>query len=369
MQISTKYLVDMFDFNILDEYVSETGNSESFNYGEDNYFDSVEHSSHSSFGSHVGYDEGISGMSMMEYNSMMDFTLSYGHNYEPSFGGELVPYNDSLTGNYVYQVRDPIGRYATENICGFARGNITLESFPEVHLLDNFTSAELQQVCNTIGDVLHWSHLPVDITQSVNNAAFFPGLFNRLTFDDSLCLNPDYAQECIKELGSTDIVISDMGHEYGHSMAAKLCGGMSRFYQEKVADFVSGFVNGKLNVEIDTARRWFEWQYDETGDKNYPNSSERWDAEAAGYYFSHLANGDDLIAALKDQNFIRIIEAYQHDTLDMVNEMAFGSTSSDVSFIEGIKEFGAKFIKNVYDLDKKYHFLPIAMRTLKAIRI
>jgi hypothetical protein len=299
-----------FDFNIDDGYIDDNGVSELTGYSRAaTYFDASDNNPFSDFGLHINYDEGIHNISLIEHSSMIDADSLYSH--EPSFGsGHLEPYDHSLTTNLLHRIQDPLGLYAVHNISGYSSPP-HLESFPEIHLPVNFTESDIQQVCNTISDVLHWPHIPVHIVDWMDNAAFHPGFFKRFTFDDTLYLNPDYAHECVQKLGSTDIIVSDMAHEIGHSMIATLCKDMSGFYQEKVADFVSGFVMGKLHLNVDVARQWFEWDkyYTENGDNDYPSSFERWNGgEKAGFYFSNLANGDDLIAALKDKRFIQIIE-------------------------------------------------------------
>ncbi len=229
----------------------------------------------------------------------------------------LEQYDHSIDNNLIYQWENPLGRYMAETTHDYNRPLLESENIvPQISLPENFTRTDVQNACNTICDTLNWRHLPIYFDQdSVQNAEFHTlrFIFKRTSFDDSLYINPNYAHECIEHIGSTDIVLSDIAHEVGHSVAFKQCGDIGTFMNEKLADFVSGFVNGKLGVDIDTARQWFEWHYDNEGRGGYPVSEERWDAEAAGYYFSHIATSDELMSALKDGHFLDIIKNYHHD--------------------------------------------------------
>ncbi|MDR0505725.1 MAG: hypothetical protein LBH32_02750 [Dysgonamonadaceae bacterium] len=297
-----------FDFNIDDGYIDDNGVSELANHsGTTIHFDALENSPFSEFSSHANYDEMVYNFSLVEHSSMIDAGSLHSHDYEPSFGsGHLEPYDHSSTTNLLHRIQDPVGQYAIHNI-GWSPH---LGPFTEVHLPEDYTVSDIKQACNSIGDVLHWKHLPVNVTDSVDNAAFNSGYFTRFTFDDKLYLNPDYARQAVQEVGSTDVILSNMGHEYGHSMLYKLCGDdISRYYHEKGADFVSGFVNGKLHLDIDAVRKDFERNiFPEEASDFYPGATERWAAVQAGYYFSHMANADNLIDALKDRSFIQIIE-------------------------------------------------------------
>ena len=239
---------------------------------------------------------------------------------EPQFGHDsgisLEPYDNSIDNNIIYQWENPLGRYMVDMTHEYNRPLLEVENIvPQINLPENFTVFDVQNACNTICDTLNWRHLPIFVNQNVSNAAFstWPSIFKRTSFDDSLYINPNYAHDCIEHIGSTDIVLSDIAHEVGHSVAFKQCGDIGTFMNEKLADFVSGFVNGKLGIDIDTARQWFEWHYDGVGKDGYPVSEERWDAEAAGYYFSHIATSEELMTALKDSSFLEIIKNYHHD--------------------------------------------------------
>lgn len=240
---------------------------------------------------------------------------SWGENnsFVPSFSRreDMFPYDESLNSNLLHRALDPFGIYTMRHSeSGFS----TEDHMEKPDLPVNFTNAQLQDACNTICDSLHLGHIPVFVTSEVPNAAHCDGFFQFTTVDDSLYLNPDYAQTCINQTGSTDIVLSDMGHEIGHAIATKYCGHNGTYMDEKIADFISGFVNCKLGVDIDSARQWFQWHYDPDGNGGYPISEERWDIESAGYYYGHLANAEDLKNALGDPGFLNIIENYNSDT-------------------------------------------------------
>lgn len=283
--------------------------------------------------------------------------------------GLLSPYDDSQTTNLLHRLKDPFGIYAIKNTYGYI-GLPDNISYGPIELPENFTENDIQSVCDTICDTLNWPHLPVRITDLVPNAAYFPGFFTHSTFDDSLCLNPQYAHECIEHIGSTDIIISDLAHEIGHSIAMNICGDMGTYLNEKIADFIAGFVCGKCGIDIDVARKWFEWYYDPVGVSGYPISEDRWDAQAAGYYFSHLANADDLQAALRDPNFLDIVEAYQHDRLEIVNEMAWQQAPyTQTTIFERIVDYGKVFLAQITDLTNHYHFMPIVARWLTRMHV
>ena len=342
---------------------------------EEEYTDSIHGEEHESL---YGSDSFIADSSHSVINEHED-TTDYPEPsapYNPSFGqgllvdmpddapdGTLAPYDDSVSTNLIHRVKDPFGIYTIKNTYGFS-GAPEIEEFEDVHLDSQFDEHDLQKVCNTICDALHWKRLPVFMTDGVANAAYSPGLFTHRTFDDALYLNPSYAESCIQHIGRTDIVVSDMAHEIGHSVAFNICGDQGTFMNEKTADFVSGFVNGKLGVDIDAARQWFEWYYDSKGEGGYPVSEERWDAEAAGYYFSHLANGDDLQTALKDPNFLDIIEAYKTDRLELVNQMAWDQTPhTSESFWEKLSDYKDGFMATLTK-QGRYIFGPTIARIL-----
>lgn len=281
----------------------------------------------------------------------------------------LQPYDETLTTNLIYRAENPVGIYTIKNTYGYT-GMPEVETYTHIDMPEDFTKADIQNACNAICDTLHWPHIPVSLTESVDNAAYNPGIHLHSTFDDTIKLSPKYAHDCIDHIGSTDIVISDLAHEVGHAVAINICGDMGTYMNEKMADFISGFVNGKMGVDIDSARKWFEWQYDGIGVEDYPVSEDRWDAEAAGYYFSHLANGEDLKEALKDPNFLDIIKAYQHDRMELVNEMAWNQNQEvNSSIFENIKDYGNLFLERVTDLNRRYHFFPVMSRWIKALHI
>lgn len=340
---------------------------------EDNYVESI----------HDGYFENVSGQQYFEAPSLRDDNEQediddYSNPsapFNPSFGqgllvdlpedvpeGTLAPYDESVSTNLIHRINDPLGIYTIKNTYGFS-GAPAIEEFDNVHLDSQFNRKDLQIICNTICDSLHWKRLPVILTNLVDNAAYHPGLFTHSAFDDTLFLNPSYAEACIKHIGSTDIVVSDMAHEIGHSVAFNICGDQGTFMNEKTADFISGFVTGKLGVDIDAARQWFEWYYDAKGEGGYPISEERWDAQAAGYYFSHLANGDDLQTALKDRNFLDIIEAYRTDRLDLVNQMAWNQKPQTSEFWERCSGYKDNFMAT-FKMPDRYVFGPTISRVL-----
>lgn len=235
--------------------------------------------------------------------------------FEGTFGdimdGDTLPVvNEGAMTNFIQLYDDPFGLYCVEH--GLHLNHSELEVFETPLLLETFTEQDIQDVSNMICDVVHWEHLPISIEDAAwnPNAAYSPGLFTHATFDDRLFINPNYAHECINQLGTTGIIISDIGHEIGHSIATNICGHMGTYLDEKIADFISGFIDGKLGINIDVARKWFEWQYDNQGINGYPISEDRWAAQAAGYYFSHWANGDDLQRALQDISFVDMIREY-----------------------------------------------------------
>lgn len=341
-----------------EEYSDGLHNEEPVGFHENDSY--IAESSHGVINDH----EGITGLSESSAT------------YNPSFGqgllvdlpddvpdGTLAPYDESVSTNLIHRVEDPFGIYTIKNTYGFSNSP-EIEEFGDVHIDPQFDEHDLQKVCNTICDALHWKKLPVFMTDNVANAAYGPGLFTHSTFDDALYLNPSYADSCIQHIGGTDIVVSDMAHEIGHSVAFNICGDQGTFMNEKTADFISGFVNGKLGIDIDVARQWFEWYYDAKGEGGYPVSEERWDAEAAGYYFSHLANGDDLQTALKDPNFLDIIEAYKTDRLELVNQMAWEQIPhTNESFWEKLTDYKDSFLSTLTK-NGRYIFGPTISRIL-----
>lgn len=241
---------------------------------------------------------------------------------------EMLPYDEMLNHDLGNPMSNPIGIYASR----FPDGQINTEdSIPKLELPADFTEGQLQEACNKICDVLHIRHLPVFITTGVPNAQHMTltGPFRFILADDTLSLNPDYAKECIKNVGTTDIVLSDMGHEIGHAMVSKYCGNLSTYMNEKLADFISGFVNAKIGVDIDAPRQWFVSEYDSEGRGGYPVSEERWDIEAAGYYFGQLASSEELKMALKDPDFLKIIRDYNSDSVDTLAQEEWARLHSD----------------------------------------
>lgn len=236
--------------------------------------------------------------------------------YNPSFQAkeDMLPYEQKENFDLESSVKDPFGFYATR----FNGCELSTEDFIEKpYLPENFTEEQLQEACNQMCDVLGIRHLPVFVTDTVDNAqhATLAGPFRFTLVDDFLCFNPDFACESIEHLGSTDIVLSYAAHEIGHALASKHCGNLSTYTNEKVADFISGFLNCKMGVDVDVARQWFQWNYDPIGVGNYPVSEERWDIESAGYYFGKLASAEDLKSALQDPDFLKLIMEYKSENI------------------------------------------------------
>ena len=236
--------------------------------------------------------------------------------YNPSFQAkeDMLPYEQKENLDLDHGAKDPFGFYAVR----FNNGELSADGFIEKpYLPENFTDEQLQDACNQMCDVLGIRHLPVYVTDTVANAqhATLVGPFRFTLVDDYLCFSPDYTRECIEHLGTTDIVLSDAAHEIGHALASKYCGKLSTYTNEKVADFISGFLNCKMGVDVDVARQWFQWQYDPDGVGNYPVSEERWDIESAGYYFGKLASAEDLKSALQDPNFLKLIKDYKNENV------------------------------------------------------
>ena len=222
---------------------------------------------------------------------------------------DMLPVEEIFNeSNLLSLYQDPFGVYA---ISHNATHGLCINDFLEKPVFGNIVSeVELQNFCNQAFDALHLKHIPVNISSGVANAAYSPGLIPRMSFDDALYINPNYASYCIDEIGSTDIVLSDLAHEIGHYVS-HMTGGPSNTYEsEKIADFVSGFLNAKFGVDVDVARKWFQLFYDPDGRGGYPVSEERWDIEAAGYHFGQHATFDDLKSALKDKHFLNIIKEY-----------------------------------------------------------
>lgn len=265
-------------------------------------------------------------------------SVGFSHPHEDvgaiSFGSkeDMLPYDEMSNHDLGNPMSNPIGIYASR----FPDGLInTDDCIPKPELPIDFTEGQLQDACNKICDVLHIRHLPVFLTTSVPNAEHMTltGPFRFTLVDDTLSLNPDFAKECIENVGTTDIVLSDMGHEIGHAMAAKYCGNLSTYMNEKVADFISGFVNAKIGVDIDAPRQWFMSEYDPDGRGGYPVSEERWDIEAAGYYFGQLASSEELKMALKDPDFLKIIRDYNSDSVNTLAQEEWIRLHADTNIL------------------------------------
>ena len=268
------------------------------------------------------YSEDSTGMEAMESGCNIENTINSDSinepisAFNPSFQAreDMLPYDEKSNFDADNIVKDPFGFYA-DRING---GETIVDDFIEKPYLPvDFTEEQLQDACNKMCDVLNFRHLPVFVTELVPNAQFatLTGPFMFTSIDDSLSFNPNYTQACIEELGTTDIVLSDAAHEIGHAIATKYCGNLTTYTSEKIADFISGFLNCKMGVDIDVARQWFQWQYDPKGEGGYPVSEERWDIESAGYYFGKLATAEDLKNALQDPEFLQLIKDYSNDSM------------------------------------------------------
>lgn len=244
-----------------------------------------------------------------------EYGVSFG-TYHPSFGAkeDMLPYDEKENFDIEDGVKDPFGIYAIR-----MNGElVSPEDFVEKpYIPEDFTKEDLQQACNQMCDILNIRHIPVIVTKGVSNAAFVPGPLRFVLLDDYICFNPDYAEACIEQIGNTDIILSDLAHEIGHALASKYCGNLSVTVGEKVADFISGYLNRKMGVEIEAARQWFLWQYDPIGEGNYPVSEDRWDIEGAGYYFGQYVDSAGLETALKDPDFLKLISEY--NTADLAS--------------------------------------------------
>lgn len=285
---------------------------------------------------------------LQETTSSVGFTHPHQAGSAIAFGSkeEMLPYDEMYNHELGNPISNPFGIYASR----FLDGQINVDdciSKPELPM--DFTEGQLQEACNKICDVLHIRHLPVFMTSNVPNAQHMSigGPFLFTLIDDFLSLNPDYAKQWIEKLGTTDIVLSDMAHEIGHAMADKYCGNLSRFMQEIVADFISGFINAKIGVDIDVARQWFMSEYDPVGIDDYPVSEKRWDIEAAGYYFGQLVGSEELKMALKDLDFLKLLRDYDGDSSqtlaqvewDKLHSHTYNLTDSMESMLDSIKKY------------------------------
>lgn len=238
------------------------------------------------------------------------------HTFYPSFGAkeDMLPYDEKPNFEISDGIKDPFGIYAI-------RLNSTLDS-PDDFIQKpcipvDFTQEDLQRACDQMCDILNIRHLPVIVTESVPNAAHASliGPFRFTLADDYICFNPHYADACIEHIGNTDIILSDLAHEIGHAIASKYCGNLSVTAGEKIADFISGYLNCKMGVDIDAARQWFLWQYDPIGEGNYPISEDRWDIEGGGFFFGKYVDSVGLETALKDPDFVKLIVDYRTEDL------------------------------------------------------
>lgn len=289
-----------------------------------------------------------SNVAFKETTGSVGFALPHDDGSAITFGRkeDMLPYDVKLNLDLEQRMSDPFGIYATR----FPDGKINTEDcIPKPEIPVDFTEGQLQEACNKICDVLHIRHLPVSVTTNVPNAehATLSGPFRFTLVDDMLSLNPNYARECVENCGTTDIILSDMGHEIGHAMVSKYCGNLSTYMNEKVADFISGFVNSKIGVDIDAPRKWFVSEYDPVGRGGYPVSEERWDIEAAGYYFGKLASSEDLKMALKDPRFLEIIRDYNSENVDALAHEEWARLHSDSN---GITDS----MKSMFDSIEKY---------------
>ena len=263
---------------------------------------------------------------------------------------DMLPVEEIFNeSNLISLYRDPFGVYA---ITHSATHGLCIDDFldkPEFG--DSISEAELQNFCDQAFDALHLKHIPISITTDIPNAAYYRGLIPRMSFDDAIVINPNYAQHCIDELGSTDIVLSDLAHEIGHYASHMAGGPNNTFESEKIADFISGFLNAKFGVDVDVARKWFQLFYDPDGKGGYPVSEERWDIEAAGYHFGQHATFDDLKSALKDKHFLKLVKDYNTAssedlaTLERLNLMqTHDKTSVDILNALGMNDQKARSI-------------------------
>lgn len=254
------------------------------------------------------------------YDSPEDTVLHKGWHDHRSFSDitfgakeDMLPVEEIFNeSNLLSLYHDPFGVYAIRHN---ATHGLCIDDFldkPEFGA--SITEAELQDFCNQAFDALYLRHIPINISTAIPNAAYYRGLIPRMSFDDAIFINPDYASYCIEELRSTDIVLSDLAHEIGH-YASHMAGGPDNTFQsEKIADFISGFLNAKFGVDVDVARKWFQLFYDDEGHGGYPVSEERWDIEAAGYHFGKHATFEDLKGALKDKHFLTLIKEYNSES-------------------------------------------------------
>ena len=130
--------------------------------------------------------------------------------YNPPFKSkeDMLPYEQKPNFEDENAIKDPFGYYALRH----NGGELSNEDFIEKpYLPENFSEEQLQNVCNQMCDVLDIRHLPVFVTDYVANAQYstLAGPFRFTLIDDTLSFNPDYMQECVDHLGTTDIVLSD----------------------------------------------------------------------------------------------------------------------------------------------------------------
>lgn len=238
------------------------------------------------------------------------------HIYNLSFQAreDMLPYEEKLNFDTSGGLKHPFALYASRLNGEIIPPNDFID---KPYLPNDFTEEQLQDACNQMCDVLGIRHLPISITYVVPNAlhSTLVGPFRFTLVDDALSFNPDYARACIENIGSSDIILSDVAHEIGHGMASIYCEKLSTYRKEKMADFISGFLNCKMGVNIDVARQWFQWEYDPMGHGGYPVSEERWDIESDGYFFGTLTDAEGLKVALKDPEFLKLIMDYKTESV------------------------------------------------------
>ena len=171
-----------------------------------------------------------------------------------------------------------------------------------------------------------------------NNAAHHMGVCPFTLIDDTLYLNRDYARDCLKEFGSTDILLWIMAHEIGHAEIALHCGFLDKKSNETLADMFSSILVSKMGIDIDVLRQWNLWNYDGDGSHDYKPSEGRWDIVSAGKYWSQLTTLDSFVNALEDKHFRELVYNYNADSVETVNTMAQNELDYQINEAGGSKE-------------------------------
>ena len=269
----------------------------------------------------------------------------------------MLPYEEYSFYDVKHPERNPFGVYVAYNYHGdFPPTDTIAKPYLPDDLLDRDPkeiSKYIRNACDIICDAANLGHLHIFITtdeaKSTNGTYEGKWLLPFTLWDNAIYINRDYMETCIKQFGTMDVILFLIAHEIGHAVNEIHCGRLVAKDDENLADMFSGIVLSKMGVDTDIIRQWNQWEGN--ADPNFYKPIEgRWDAAAAGTYWTEMATLKSYTNAIEDPHFRELAYNYNTASEEMVSAMAQKELDYQINEAGGRKDNLIKFIDGL----KKY---------------